>query len=273
MVYCANRGRGHGVKNCRTCQQTYPSGFANCPQDGTALVDAWSDGTVIRGKYRILTKLGEGGMGAVYKALHLRFTELRALKVMSPKLASDPVFLKRFEREAVLARQLQHPKAVRIDDIDVSEDGQHFIVMEYIEGRSLENLAQTEGPLPAQRGCSIVKQVASALEAAHGLGIVRTNLDSSARVYQDQIRRVGVSLLLRKESMDHTQTHAYVEFVEEETDRTEYVNRMAKAITSAQAFRSHQWLQRIPNTSAWTPAWNVFAPGKNAAGNFRGMVL
>jgi serine/threonine protein kinase/cytochrome c-type biogenesis protein CcmH/NrfG len=149
-----------------------------CPQDGTALkkADPWAEGTVIRGKYRILSKIGQGGMGAVYKALHLPFQELRALKVMSPDLMNDQAFVKRFEHEAILARKLQHPNAVRVEDIDENEESQPFIVMEYIEGRSLKSSIETESPMPASRVRSIIKQVASALDAAHRLGIVHRDV-------------------------------------------------------------------------------------------------
>jgi WD40 repeat protein/predicted Ser/Thr protein kinase len=166
------------MKSCPACQSTYPNDFTVCPRDATPLVEigVWSEGTVIRGKYRILGELGRGGMGTVYKALHVRFNELRALKVMSPQVASDPDFVKRFEREAVVTRKLQHPNAVRVDDIDEAEDGRPFIVMEYVEGRSLKKLIQEEGPLPVARVCSITKQVAAALGAAHQLGMVHRDI-------------------------------------------------------------------------------------------------
>jgi len=115
-------------------------------------------------------------MGAVFKALHLRFNELRALKVISAQLASDANFISRFEKEAVLTRKLQHPNAVRVDDIDEAEDGRPFIVMEYIEGHSLKEPIQTEGALSISRTCSIARQVASALAAAHRLGIVHRDI-------------------------------------------------------------------------------------------------
>ncbi len=134
------------MKSCPTCRSSYSDSFVHCPRDGSPLVEAdvWTDGSVIRGKYQVLAKIGQGGMGAVYKALHLRFKELRALKVMTLELTKDPVFVKRFEHEAVLTRKLQHPNAVRVDDIDEAEDGRPFIVMEYIEGQSLKEVIQRE---------------------------------------------------------------------------------------------------------------------------------
>jgi serine/threonine-protein kinase len=166
------------MKTCRVCQRTYSTHFANCPQDGAPLIhsEEWAEGTVVRGKYKIIQKIGEGAMGAVYKALHMHFDEIRAIKVIAAGLASDKTFVKRFEQEAILARKLQHPNAVRVDDIDTTEDGQPFIVMEYIEGKNLRKVISTEGPMPARRVSAIVRQVASALDAAQRLGIVHRDI-------------------------------------------------------------------------------------------------
>src|SRR5208337_2260338 len=166
------------MKTCPTCQGSYPNDYALCPQDGSALEDVgiWTEGSVIRGKYRILSKVGQGGMGAVYKALHLAFDELRALKVIAPGILHDQLFVRRFRQEAVITRKLQHPNAVRVDDIDEAEDGRPFIVMEFIQGKSLKTLIAEEGPLRVPRVCSITKQVASALDAAHRLGMVHRDI-------------------------------------------------------------------------------------------------
>jgi len=166
------------MKVCPTCQVSYPPNFAVCPQDGSALLemDLWADGSVILGKFRIVDKVGQGGMGSVYKAIHLAFDEMRALKVISQELMTDESFVKRFKHEAVITRRLQHPNAVRVDDIDEAEDGRPFIVMEYIEGRSLKKLIQEEGPMPAPRVCFIIKQVCRALEAAHRLGMIHRDI-------------------------------------------------------------------------------------------------
>ena len=166
------------MKVCPTCQVSYPANFAVCPQDGSALLDMdlWADGSVILGKYRIVDKVGQGGMGSVYKAIHLAFDEMRALKVISQELMADELFVKRFKHEAVITRRLQHPNAVRVDDIDEAEDGRPFIVMEYIEGRSLKKLIQEDGPMPPPRVCFIIKQVCRALEAAHRLGMIHRDI-------------------------------------------------------------------------------------------------
>ena len=166
------------MKNCPTCQSSYPVTFAVCPQDGTPLVEvgAWTPGAVVRGKYRIVSKVGQGGFGAVYKALHVQFDELRAIKVINKEYLNDQLFVKRFKHEAVITRKLQHPNAVRVDDIDESEDGTPFIVMEFIEGQSLRKLIETEGAQPAARVCSVIRQSAAALEASHRLGMVHRDI-------------------------------------------------------------------------------------------------
>lgn len=166
------------MKACPNCQASYPPNYTHCPRDGGTLVEVttWQEGTVVRGKYRILSKLGEGGMAAVYKAMHTRFEELRALKVMHAELAGDHAFVKRFMQEAVLTRKIQHANAVRVEDIDEAEDCRPFMVMEYLEGRCLKEVIATDAPLGPWRVSSIARQIAGALNAAHSLGVVHRDV-------------------------------------------------------------------------------------------------
>lgn len=166
------------MKTCPACRRGFSSNFAVCPLDATPLAETavWYEGLVIRGKYRILSELGRGGMGAVYKALHLGFDEPRALKVMNPMFMSDITFVKRFQKEAFITRKLQHPNAVRVDDIDEAEDGCPFIVMEYIAGRCLRDHILEEGSFSVSRACAVGKQTAAALNAAHLLNMVHRDI-------------------------------------------------------------------------------------------------
>ena len=166
------------MKNCPKCKATYPVDFTHCPKDGLRLADtdAWSPGSIIRGKYRILDIIGEGGMATVYKAEHVHFGEIRALKVMSHELDADPAFVRRFMQEAVVTRRLQHLNAVRVEDVDEDEDGRPFMVMEHIQGRTLQGVMQAEGRMTVARACGLTKQIAQALEAAHKLGMVHRDI-------------------------------------------------------------------------------------------------
>ena len=130
----------------------------------------------LRGKYEILDKIGSGGMASVYKARHLAFNEIRAIKVVSSRFMDDDSFLKRFKNEAIITRKLQHPNAVRVDDLDMTDDGRPFMILEYVEGRDLREVIQKEGPLAFERAWAIGKQVVSALGAAHELGITHRDI-------------------------------------------------------------------------------------------------
>jgi serine/threonine-protein kinase len=130
----------------------------------------------IRDKYLILDKVGEGGMGVVYRARHLAFNEIRALKVVHQALSEDKAFIKRFKTEAIVARKLVHPNAVRIDDLDTTEDGRPFIVMELVEGGNLKSLISEARFLSVRRSLDIAAQAADALGTAHRLGIVHRDI-------------------------------------------------------------------------------------------------
>ena len=166
------------MKYCDNCHSAYPDDFTICPRDQGALRYASEllPGVIIRGKYEILEKIGTGGMASVYRARHLAFGEIVAIKLVGPKLAHDTDFLKRFRTEAVVTRKLQHPNAVRVEDLDSTEDGRPFIVMEYVNGRSLRDVIRTEGALPLRRALAIARQACSALAAAHAIGITHRDI-------------------------------------------------------------------------------------------------
>ena len=166
------------MKFCDKCHSTYPGDFATCPKDQAKLRDVSElmPGMVLRGKYKVEEKIGEGGMATVYRASHQHFNEELAIKVVSSALSNNQEFLDRFKREAVITRKLRHPNAVRLDDFDITEDGRPFIAMEYVRGKSLRQVLQEKGNLPVPRAFNIASQVARALGAAHKLGIVHRDI-------------------------------------------------------------------------------------------------
>lgn len=165
---------------CPTCGAEYMDGTRFCPQDGTAVRPkaARDDlvGQVLAGRYHVKSRLGEGGMGRVYLAEHVRMGRPCAIKVMHPSLSQDADAVSRFGREAANASRIIHPNVAAIYDFGETSDGLIFLAMEYAEGEPLSRLLKREGPLSSARAAELARQVASALNAAHDLAIVHRDL-------------------------------------------------------------------------------------------------
>jgi serine/threonine protein kinase len=126
---------------------------------------------VICGKYKLLEHLGTGGMGKVYLCEHARMRRRVAIKILPPDRAEEAVSRVRFEREAEALAALNHPNIVRAHDIDYDDKLRlHFIVMEYVDGSSLQEIVKRGGPLPVLRACHYVRQAALGLKSAHDAG-------------------------------------------------------------------------------------------------------
>ena len=167
-------------KICPTCGTEYPLSERFCPRDGTALraTAAGADlmGTIIADRYHIIKKLGEGGMGTVYLAEHVKMGRKSALKVMNPGTNQDADAIARFNREASNASRLNHPNICAIYDFGETPDGLIYLAMEFIEGQALSSLVEKAGALPPARAASIIHQSADALQVAHDAGIVHRDL-------------------------------------------------------------------------------------------------
>jgi serine/threonine-protein kinase len=204
------------MRICPSCKATYSGGEVECAIDGDLLIEDSSElslsdtmrssraggsgratpvpvvhrnptpqperpadpfvGQKLAGRYEILRKIGEGGMGAVYEARHLKIDKRVAVKVLLDKFIQKADVVARLEQEAKLASAIGHENIVDINDFGETDDGRTFVVMEFLEGESLAQLLQREGPLPPQRAVGIARQVASALAAAHGKEIVHRDV-------------------------------------------------------------------------------------------------
>lgn len=133
-------------------------------------------GTVLGGKYRLVRKLGEGGMGIVYEAEHMDLGKRLAVKLLQPTYASNRDILKRFQQEARAACRIGHPGIVDVSDIGMTPDREPYMVMELLHGESLAAALERHGSLPLDRAADILGQVLSALSAAHGAGIVHRDI-------------------------------------------------------------------------------------------------
>jgi tetratricopeptide (TPR) repeat protein/predicted Ser/Thr protein kinase len=132
-------------------------------------------GRMLGNRYEILQLLGEGGMGAVYKARDRELDRLVALKIIRPELAQNADALHRFKQELILARQVTHRNVIRIFDLGEA-DGVKFITMEYIDGRDLKSLLREKGKFPPAEATGVIEQICRALEAAHMEGVIHRDL-------------------------------------------------------------------------------------------------
>lgn len=168
------------MKKCPRCGVEYPDSITLCTADGSGL-EATGDplvGETLAGKYRVEERISVGGMGTVYRGTHILMGKKVAIKVLRPSLAADEKIVARFSREARAASKISHPHALSVTDFGEDEGGVVFLIMEYLNGRTLREVIRQEAPLPLPRVVAIMRQVGGALEAAHAEGVVHRDLKS-----------------------------------------------------------------------------------------------
>lgn len=174
----AAHGAGPDAETVRLGEQRSSSGlsrssFASDPSESLP------PGTMLASRYRVVAKLGAGGMGAVYRADDLTLNQAVALKFLPPSVANDPVRIDRLRQEVRIGRDVSHPAVCRIYDIgehQTPEGALPFITMEYIDGEDLASLLRRIGALPKEKALQIVRQVCAGLGAAHERGVLHRDL-------------------------------------------------------------------------------------------------
>ena len=202
---------------CPLCRTEYGPDQETCPNDGARLIlpigagDPFI-GKVLADRYRVLRTLGEGGMGRVYLAEHVRMGRMSAVKVMSPSLAPTPEAISRFNREASNASRINHPNVAAIYDFGETEDGTLYLAMEFVEGRTLTGILREGGPLVPARAAELAGQIADGLHAAHHLGIVHRDLKpdnvlvTTLHDGREQVKIVDFGIAKTTQSNDQTVT-------------------------------------------------------------------
>ncbi|MBA2541868.1 MAG: protein kinase [Deltaproteobacteria bacterium] len=132
-------------------------------------------GKVIDGRYEIQVRIGEGGMGVVYKARQISIDRVIALKMLNSQMANDPTWVQRFYNEAKACSRLQHPNTIRMFDFGQTSDGRLFMTMEFLDGMSLRD-ALAKGPLAPQRVVKVLIQCCASLAEAHSIGIIHRDI-------------------------------------------------------------------------------------------------
>jgi len=180
---------------CPSCQAPVDGTKRFCGSCGASLTSAEPVdplvGQTLNGKYRITRKLGEGGMGAVYEGEQPLGTAKRrvAIKTLHPHLSRDPTIEARFRREVGTIAELEHPNTIQVYDFGVTEQGILYIVMEYLQGKSLADVLTAQGAMPPLRAQNIVLQTCGSLEEAHARGIVHRDLKPDNLVL---VERAGI---------------------------------------------------------------------------------
>ncbi len=168
-------------------------------------------GITIAGRFRITGIIGEGGMGTVYLAVHETLPRSFAIKILKEDLARDPVFVERFRREAIAASRVVHPNVVYITDFGQLPEGHHYLVMEYLEGESLEEVMERQGRLPLSRALHILIQLSDALYHSHTMGVVHRDLKlenillCKIRQHPDVVKLVdfGIAVIMHGEDVSN----------------------------------------------------------------------
>jgi serine/threonine protein kinase len=169
---------------CVSCKRFFPNDIRVCPDDKTLLVRTGVDpniGTVLSGLYEIVSVLGRGGTSVVYKARHQLMDRLVAIKMLlwSGDAIHDEKKIRRFQQEARTTSRLNHPNIATLYDFGISPQGQPYLVMEYLEGHSLEELINNQNHLDCERTIKIFCQLCDALEHAHHRGVVHRDMKPS----------------------------------------------------------------------------------------------
>jgi len=166
------------MKHCTLCNEKFDDSVSFCPKDGEVLEEDSGSlvGKALDGQYQIEDLLGKGGMGAVYRARHVLLGDRVAIKVLPPEMRSNTEWLRRFQREGQAARRFRHPNAVTVYDLRTSSDGTIYLVMEYVEGNTLDVELRKRGRFSPAEAVAVLRPIMSVLNAAHAMGVVHRDL-------------------------------------------------------------------------------------------------
>jgi serine/threonine protein kinase len=166
------------MKTCPQCGNSYESTVTFCQRDGEVLEESAEEmvGRVLDGQYEIESFIARGGMGTLYLARHILLGDRVAIKMLKPEMRSNAEWLRRFQREGRAARRFRHPNAVTVYDLRTGADGLTYMVMEYVEGHSLDKELKRRVRFTPREAWEILEPVVSALEAAHAQGVVHRDL-------------------------------------------------------------------------------------------------
>ena len=176
------------MKECPSCRRCYPDEINHCPQDGDATAPSLLGEPTLDARYLLERRLGQGGMGVVFQARHIFLKTSHAIKVILPDLVgNDPMLTTRFRQEALAAAAIRHPNIIAVTDFGVVRGTMPFLVMEFVKGRSLQDILANEGAMPPQRAWEYISAIAAGVGAAHRQNIVHRDLKPLNIMVQDDV--------------------------------------------------------------------------------------
>src|SRR3989454_680771 len=174
------------MKECPACRRCFPDEINHCPQDGDATTPSLVGEPILDARYQLERRLGQGGMGVVFHARHIFLKTQHAIKVILPDLVgNDPMLVTRFRQEALAAAAIRHRNIISVTDFGVVRGTMPFLVMEFVKGRSLQEIMAEEGRMPAARAYELICPTASGIAAAHRQNIVHRDLKPLNIMIQD----------------------------------------------------------------------------------------
>jgi len=182
---------GPPMTACPHCGRTFDDGVRFCPVDGAKVVQAAEDrniGQILLGQFEVRDVCGRGAMGTVYRAYQRTMDRIVAVKILRRELLKENEVVRRFLREARAAARLMHPNIVTVHLVGETDEGVPFIVMEHIDGVSLEAVCEAQGAQPLERVINLTRQIAGALSEAHAAGIVHRDLKPANILITDRSR-------------------------------------------------------------------------------------
>lgn len=185
------------MKECPACKRCFADDINHCPDDGDATTPSISGEPILDGRYQLERRLGQGGMGVVFQARHIFLKTAHAIKIILPDLVgNDPMLVTRFRQEAMAAAAIRHPNIIAVSDFGVVRGTMPFLVMEFIQGKSLQDILAAEGAMPPARAYELMAPVCAGIAAAHRQKIVHRDLKPLNIMIQDGVPSAqGVKIL------------------------------------------------------------------------------
>ncbi|MDX6288833.1 MAG: eukaryotic-like serine/threonine-protein kinase [Blastocatellia bacterium] len=176
------------MKECPTCRNCFPDDVNHCPDDGAETNSSIQGEPILDGRYQLEKRLGQGGMGVVYKARHIFLKTQHAIKIILPDLVgNDPNLTTRFRQEALAAAAIRHQNIIAVTDFGVVRGTMPFLVMEFVEGRSLQDIMTDEGAMAPMRAFELIQPICAGIAAAHRQKIVHRDLKPLNVMLQDGV--------------------------------------------------------------------------------------